>query len=83
MDFNLTEEQRLIRQTAARFAKNEIEPSIAEYYQAKRFPYDLIHKMSELGLMGISFPPEYGGTTTDFLSFLIALEEISTADGFS
>ena len=80
MDFNLTEEQRLIRQTAARFAKNEIEPSIAEYYQAKRFPYELIHKMSELGLMGISFPPEYGGTTTDFLSYLIALEEISTAD---
>ena len=80
MDFNLTEEQRLIRQTAAKFAKNEIEPSIAEYYQAKRFPYELIHKMSELGLMGISFPPEYGGTTTDFLSYLIALEEISTAD---
>lgn len=80
MDFNLTEEQRLIRQTVAKFAKNEIEPSIAEYYQAKRFPYDLIHKMGELGLMGISFPPEYGGTTTDFLSYLIALEEISTAD---
>jgi len=80
MDFSLTEEQRLIKQTAAKFSKNEVTPAIPEYYQSKRFPYELIEKMGELGLMGLSFPPEYGGATTDFLSYLVALEEISTAD---
>ena len=80
MDFSLTEEQRLIKQTAAQFAKKEVEPTIAEYYREKRFPYALMRKLGELGLMGLSFPPEYGGSTTDFLSYLLALEEISTAD---
>jgi len=80
MDFTLTEEQQLIKQTAAKFAKNEIAPAIGAYYKEKRFPYDLMDKMGKLGFMGLSFPPEYGGTTTDFLSYLIALEEISTAD---
>lgn len=80
MDFSLTEEQRMLKDTAARFAKREVEVSIAEYYQSKRFPYRLIHRMADLGLMGLSFPQEYGGTTTDFLSYLLALVEISTAD---
>jgi butyryl-CoA dehydrogenase len=80
MDFSLTEEQRLIKQTAAKFAKNEVEPAIEQLYEEKRFPYEIMKKMGELGLMGLSFPPEYGGTTTDFLSYLIALEEISIAD---
>ena len=80
MDFSLTEEQRLIKQTAAKFAKNEVEPAIEQLYEEKRFPYEIMNKMGELGLMGLSFPPEYGGTTTDFLSYLIALEEISIAD---
>jgi butyryl-CoA dehydrogenase len=80
MDFNLTEEQRMIKQTAADFAKRDVAPAVAEYYQEKRFPYELIEKMAGLGFFGLSFPPEYGGTTTDFLSYLLVLEEISTAD---
>lgn len=80
MDFSLTDRQRLIKQTAAEFAQKEIAPQVAAYYRERRFPYDLIKKMADLGFFGLSFPPEYGGTTTDFLSYLLALEEISTAD---
>lgn len=80
MDFNLTDEQRMIKDTAAEFAKKEIAPTIADYYREKRFPYELIEKMGSLGFLGLFLPPEYGGSTTDFLSYLIALEEISTVD---
>ena len=80
MDFNLTDEQQMIKNTAAEFAKKEIAPTIDDYYREKRFPYELIEKMGNLGFLGLSLPPEYGGTTTDFLSYLIALEELSTVD---
>lgn len=80
MDFHLTEEQRMIRDTVAEFAKKEITPVIGQYYQEKRFPYDIIRKLADIGFFGLSFPPEYGGTTTDFLSYIIALEELSAAD---
>jgi len=80
MDFNLTEEQRMIKDTAAEFAKKEIAPTVADYYREKRFPYELIEKMGRLGFLGLSLPPEYGGSTTDFLSYLIALVELSTVD---
>ncbi len=80
MDFNLTDEQRMIKETASEFGKKEVTPAVAAYYRDKKFPYELIEKMADLGFLGLSFPPEYGGSTTDFLSYLLALEEISTAD---
>ena len=80
MDFELNEEQVMIKDTAAKFALKEVSPVIAEYYHEKRFPYELLHKMGKLGFFGLSFPPEYGGTTTDFLSYLLTLEEISAVD---
>ncbi len=80
MDFSLTNEQRMIKNAAAEFAKKVIAPAIADHYREKRFPYAILREMAKLGFFGLSFPPEYGGTTTDFLSYILALEEISTAD---
>lgn len=61
------------------FARKEIEPRAQEYDQAHKFPADLIKQMAQLDLMGIPIPPEYGGAGADFLSYVIAIEEISRA----
>jgi len=80
MDFSLTEEQRMIKETVAEFGRKEITPVIGQYYREKKFPCDIIRKLAGIGFFGLSFPPEYGGTTTDFLTYIIALEELSAAD---
>ncbi|GER89317.1 putative acyl-CoA dehydrogenase YngJ [Dictyobacter vulcani] len=80
MDFSLNEEQMAIRQTCRDFAEQEIKP-IAEHIDATgTFPYDLVRQMGELGLLGLPFPEEYGGAGADFLSYCLAIEEISRGD---
>ncbi len=80
MDFTLNEEQKAIRETCRDFAEQEIKP-IAEALDATgQFPYELIRKMGELGLLGLPFPEEYGGAGADFLAYCIAIEEISRGD---
>jgi butyryl-CoA dehydrogenase len=80
MDFTLNEEQLAIRDTCREFAQQEIKP-LAEHLDATGdFPYTLIRKMAELGLLGLPFPEEYGGAGADFLSYCLAIEEISRAD---
>jgi butyryl-CoA dehydrogenase len=80
MDFTLNDEQLAIRDTCREFAQQEIKP-LAEHMDASgEFPYALIHKMAELGLLGLPFPEEYGGAGADFLSYCLAIEEISRAD---
>ena len=61
MDFDLSDEQRLLRDTVRDFARNEVAPVASELDRTKSFPYELVSKMGELGLMGIPFPQEYGG----------------------
>ncbi len=80
MDFSLNEEQMAIRDTCREFAEQEIKPRAEEMDHTGQFPYDLIKKMGELGLLGLPFPEEYGGAGADFLSYCLAIEEISRGD---
>ncbi len=80
MDFSLNEEQAAIRDTCRDFAEQEIQPRAEEMDRTGDFPYDIMRKMGELGLLGLPFPEEYGGAGADFLSYCIAIEEISRGD---
>src|SRR5258708_1550558 len=77
MDFTLNEEQMAIRDTCREFAEQEIKPRAEEMDRTGAFPYDLIRQMGELGLLGLPFPEEYGGAGAGFLSYFLAIEEIS------
>ncbi len=80
MDFSLSEEQLAIRDTCREFAEQEIKPRAEEMDRTGAFPYDLIHQMGTLGLLGLPFPEAYGGAGADFLSYCLAIEEISRGD---
>ncbi|HLZ61174.1 MAG TPA: acyl-CoA dehydrogenase family protein [Ktedonosporobacter sp.] len=80
MDFRLNDEQLAIRNTCREFAEQEIKPRAEEMDATGAFPYDLIRQMGELGLLGLPFPEEYGGAGADFLSYCLAIEEISRGD---
>jgi short-chain 2-methylacyl-CoA dehydrogenase len=80
VDFELSDEQRLLRETVRDFARNEVAPVAEELDRENRFPYELVGKLGELGLMGIPFPPEYGGGGADSLSYAIAIEELAAVD---
>ncbi len=80
MNFELTEEQRAIRDLARDFAQNVIAPIAAEYDESGEFPVETIRQMGELGLMGIEVPEEYGGAGMDTLAYVVAMEEICKAD---
>ncbi len=77
MDFELTEEQKAIRDLAREFAKNEIAPIAAKIDETGEFPRATVKKMGELGLMGIEVPPEYSGSGLDTICYVLAMEEIS------
>jgi alkylation response protein AidB-like acyl-CoA dehydrogenase len=80
MDFDLSDEQRLFRDTVRDFARNEVRPVAEELDRTKAFPYELVTKMADLGLMGIPFPEEYGGGGADTLSYALAVEELTRID---
>ena len=80
MDFDLTDEQRLLRDTVRDFARQEVAPVAEELDRTKAFPYELVKKMGELGLMGIPFPEEYGGGDAGTLAYALAVEELTRID---
>src|SRR5512146_1794061 len=80
MDFDLTDEQRLLRDTVRDFARQEVKPVAEELDRTKSFPYELVAKMGELGLMGIPFPEQYGGGGADTLAYALAVEELTRID---
>jgi butyryl-CoA dehydrogenase len=80
MDLSLTGEQQMIRDMCREFAEEEIKPRAEEMDRTAEFPYDLVRKMGELGLLGLPFPEEYGGAGADFLAYCVALEEIGRGD---
>ncbi len=80
MNFDLTEEQKLLKQTIRDFAETQIAPGAAARDEAARFPTELIPKMAELGLFGIMIPQEYGGTGLDPVSATIVIEELGRVD---
>jgi alkylation response protein AidB-like acyl-CoA dehydrogenase len=77
MDLRLTEEQQMMRKMVRDFAETEIAPYLSSMDEEDRFPREIITKMAELGLMGIPIPEEWGGVGADYLSYILALEEIS------
>lgn len=79
MDFSLTEEQRMIQEMARDFARNEVSPVAKELDKTGRWPSELVTRLSELGLMGVAVPDEYGGAGSDAVSYALAIEEISAA----
>jgi short-chain 2-methylacyl-CoA dehydrogenase len=80
MNFDLTEEQKRWRDLAHEYAQEEIRPRAARLDKEQKFPYDIIGRMTQLGLMGMTVPEEYGGSDGGFVSYALALEEICRAD---
>ena len=80
MDLQLTEEHKMIRDTARKFAQNEIAPVAAHYDETGEFPYETVKKMGAQGFMGIEVPEEYGGQGLDTISYVLAMIEIAKAD---
>lgn len=80
MNLDLTDEQRLLKETVRDFARNEVAPVAGELDRTKTFPYEIVARMADLGLMGIPFPEEYGGAGADILSYALAVEELARID---
>jgi alkylation response protein AidB-like acyl-CoA dehydrogenase len=81
MNFDLTTEQKLILRTIREFADAEVAPEAELRDKEKRFPKEIFAQLSELGMMGLPFPEEYGGAGADTVSFAIVVEELSRACG--
>jgi len=79
MDFALTEEQQMVRDMARKFAETEIKPKAAELDEKHEHPAEIIKQLGELKMMGIAVPEEYGGGGMDYVSYVLALIEISKA----
>jgi alkylation response protein AidB-like acyl-CoA dehydrogenase len=81
MDFELTMEQEILRKSVRDFAEHEIKPVAQAYDESEEFHYDTMSQMGELGLFGMFVPEEYGGQGMDYISYIIATEEIARVDG--
>ncbi len=80
MDFDLTPEQELLRETVRTFARDRVAPVAAELDRESRFPYELVAEMAQLGFMGIPIPGEYEGAGGDTVSYALAIEELTRID---
>lgn len=80
MNFELSEEHKMIRDAARDFAQNELLPGVIERDENQAFPHEQIKKMGELGFMGMMVSPEYGGGGMDTVSYVLAMEEFSKID---
>jgi butyryl-CoA dehydrogenase len=80
VNFDLTDEQRAVRDVCRDFAQNEVVPKAAHYDETGDFPYDLVAGMARLGLFALPFPESVGGAGGDFVSYCLAMEEIARAD---
>jgi short/branched chain acyl-CoA dehydrogenase len=81
MDFSLSTEQEILRESVRSFAEKEIKPVAGELDEKETFSYDTMRKMAELGLFGIFVSEEFGGQGMDYVSYIIAVEEIARVDG--
>jgi alkylation response protein AidB-like acyl-CoA dehydrogenase len=80
LNFELSDEQELIRRTVREFAETKVAPVAEELDREARFPYKLVAELAELGLMGLPIPEEYGGAGGDTVSYAIAIEELTRID---
>jgi len=81
MDFSLSSEHQILRESVRSFAENEIQPAARELDEKEEFSYETMRKMAELGLFGVFVSDLYGGQAMDYLSYIIAVEEIARVDG--
>lgn len=81
MDFQLTEEQDMLRQTVRAFAEHEVRPVMRELDRNETFSVDLTRRMADLGLFGVTVPESYGGTGAGYLMYVLAVEELARVDG--
>lgn len=79
--FVLTEDQESLRKEIRQFAAREIAPNIMTWDEVSQFPADVVKKLGEMGLMGVIFPPEYGGAGMGYVDYVLAIEELSAVDG--
>jgi alkylation response protein AidB-like acyl-CoA dehydrogenase len=80
MNFELTEEQLMIRQAARDFAQNELKPGVIERDEHQKFPTEQVKMLGELGFMGMMVSPQYGGSGMDAISYVLVMEELSKVD---
>ena len=80
MNFELTEEHKMIRDAARDFAQTGLLPGVIERDETQTFPKEQIKKLGELGFLGMMVNPEYGGAGMDAISYVLAMEEISKVD---
>ena len=81
MDFNLTENQALIKDTAAQFAEKHIRPHVMEWDESQTFPVEVFKKLGELGMMGVLVPTEYGGSGLGYHEYVLVISEIARVCG--
>ena len=81
MDFQLNEEQLQLKKSVREFAEREIAPHVMEWDEAGEFPLATIKELGKLGLLGVIFPPEYGGAGMGYVEYVAAVEELSRVDG--
>lgn len=81
LNYDLTQEQEMLRQTVRDFAEGEIRPVMRELDRKEEFSTNLVHKMGDLGLFGMTLSPKYGGQGVDTLTYVIAIEELARVDG--
>ncbi|MGO5075708.1 acyl-CoA dehydrogenase [Clostridium sporogenes] len=79
MEFGLSQEQKYVKQMLEEFVKNEVDPMAADIDESERYPMETVEKMGKYGIMGMPYPKEYGGAGTDYLSYIIAVEEMAKA----
>src|SRR6476659_4271945 len=81
MEFELTEEQQQMKMSVREFAQSEIAPHVSEWDETQHFPIELQPKLAELGLLGVLFPEQYGGSGLGYVEYVTVIEELSRVDG--
>src|SRR5260370_13765165 len=81
LDFQLNDEQVHLKKTVREFAEREIAPNVMKWDEACEFPLTTIKELGKLGLLGIIFPPEYGGAGMGYVEYVTAIEELARVDG--
>jgi len=81
VDFGITEDQQLLRDTVREFAESEIRPHVMEFDESQEFPRQIMAKAADLGLLGILFPEQWGGAGLGYMEYALAIEELSRVDG--
>jgi len=81
LDFQFTEEQEEVRRSIREFAESEIRPHVMEWDESQHFPHEILPKLASLGVMGVTFPGEYGGAGLGYIEYSIIVEELARIDG--